>query len=307
MFDSEGFGKHLIRANNKLCWINLPAGVNLDLIDFTEYYEQAQDMAPNDQETRKKILEKIIDLYKAEFLADEKAFWMDSRRSAMKDIAINSIHELIKMNYGSSKEKLESLFNRAFSIDPVNQNIIAERLTYLKNNDDILGALNLFKKYRKTLKEKYKLKVPPKIEELMKVIKSSQEIDELPEIIINSENYVDMRHFKELVQYELHKRSPDSLLLSIEFPSRKGREFPWVSATKKLFDTIRKSDRVSYVHDRLFVLFTETDKLSITKLIYRVNPYFENNQIDDGIRYSWHEIKPNMTSVITYGKWNSKK
>src|SRR6056297_600242 len=109
LFNAEGFGKHLIRANNKLCWVNLPAGVSLDLIDFTDYYEQVNDMDANDQNAREKLLEKIIELYKGDFLADEKAFWMDSRRAAIKNIAINSIHELIKITTVPPREDRRSV------------------------------------------------------------------------------------------------------------------------------------------------------------------------------------------------------
>jgi len=301
VFEKESFGKYFIRSNSQVCWINKPFDIGFDFVIFEELIKEIIQK-PNEQGQKRNMFE-ALNIYKGDFLPFCDYKWALRKRKQYRDKAVDLIIRLIETDDDGSKEAIEAYYKRGFEINPLDERLVMSRLKYLRDNHNSIEVLKLYREFKARLEEEYSICVPPMIEEFMSEMIKKNNIERVPNFLKNHTNFSDIAQFKEIISFELKRRDPKALLLSVGFSDGFEEKLDLKRFSEELFKMIRQGDRVTYLQSVLFILFSETGKMNLPVLIERFYPHFENHLKAIGAKYRWHELKHSQTKLITYGEW----
>lgn len=301
VFEKELFGKFFIRSNSQVCWINKPPDIGFDFVVFEELIKEITQR-PNDVSQKRNMFE-ALNIYVGEFLPFCDYNWVARKRKQYRDMAVDLILRLIEVDHDDSKESVEAYYKRGFEINPLDERLVMSRLKYLRDNQKSIEALKLYRDFKARVEEEFSLSVSPMIEEFMCELIKKNSIDRVPKSLKNHSNFSDIPQFKEIISFELKRRDPSALLLSVIFSEGFEEKIDLKKFTDDLFSKIREGDRITYLQGALFILFSETSKMNLPVLINRFYPHFEKHLKTIGAKYRWHELKHSQTKLITYGEW----
>jgi len=301
IYQKDSFGKFFIRSNSHLCWLNRPLELEYDFEMFEGFLAKASEQLSD--KIKEEHLINAIQLYKGDFFQNADEPWIISKRKFYQEKAIEIILNLIEIEKNKPDGNPEIYFDKALKINPTEERIIFEKIKYLAESNDLLGAVNCYREYKKELIDKYKITSSPKIDEFIALITKDYKVEAIPKHFTENANYVNMGKFQEICSYELRRRDPKSLLLTLNFSELSDKAFERRGFSRDFFMKIRLGDRVTFASGNVFVLFSEADKLSLPILINKFFPVFEKYCKGARIKYKWHEMNHKKTKLITYGEW----
>ncbi|MEA1883457.1 MAG: BTAD domain-containing putative transcriptional regulator, partial [Thermotogota bacterium] len=301
IFEKKSFGKFFIRSNSHVCWLNKPPEVGFDFEIFENRIDQAEKQ--NNQEIKKSFLLEAIDIYTGDYLPFCNYSWAKGKRKEYQEKVVRIILELIDIDNFQSEDKIEELYEKGFSIAPLNEKLVMSKLQHLNKKDKTLESLKVYQEFKNRLENEFSIAVPAKIQDMMSHIIKNNQIIRVPVDFKKQDNFLGIGEFQKIIAYELNARNRKSLLLSVYFKNGFEEMINIQKFSQELFSKVRKGDRFSYINRVLLVLFSETGKIDLPLLIERFFPYFEKYCKEFGAKYKWHEVKHKKTKLITYGEW----
>jgi DNA-binding SARP family transcriptional activator len=301
IYDKGSFGKFFIRSNSHLCWLNKPLELEYDFEMFESYVTKASEQKSD--KIREEYLVKALEFYKGDFFQNANEVWIIAKRKFYKEKVIEVLLDLIEIEKKKSESNLDQYFEKAMKINPTEERVIFEKIKYLSENNDLLGAVNCYREYKKKLVDEYKITSSPKIDEFISSITKDYKVEVVPKHFTENINYVNMSKFQEICAFELRRRDPKSLLLTLCFKDFDETMIDKKGFSRDFFMKIRLGDRVTFAAGNIFVLFSEADKLSLPILINKFFPVFDKYCKGARIKYKWHEVSTKKTNLITYGEW----
>jgi len=301
IFEKESFGKFFIRSNSHVCWLNKPPEMGLDFEVFEELIEQGDSQS--NQALKKRYYFDALEIYTGDYLPFSNYNWAIRKRKEYQEKAIHVILKLIGMDDVLSENEKENLFEKGFSIAPLNEVLVLKKLEFLRQQDKVLDIIKVFKDFKNRLESEVSIAVPREIELFMADILKRNTVSKVPNEFKAHQNYVEINELQKLISFELNARNPKTLLLSVNLLNGLENQKDIKKMSEHLFRSVRGGDRISYSNNHLFILFTEIQKIDLPSLIERFYPYFEKYFKETGAKYKWHEIKHKKTKLITYGEW----
>jgi hypothetical protein len=281
--------------------LNKPSELEYDFEMFENYIKSSSEQISN--KIKEEYLLKALNLYKGDFFQNADEPWIVAKRKFYKEKIIDVLINLVEIEKDKESGNPENYFEQALKINPINERIVFEKIKFLAKNNDLLSAVNSYRDYKKRLVEVYKITSSPKIDDYISGITKEYQVEAVPEHFTENINYVSMSKFQEICAFELRRRDPKSLVLTLNFKEVSENNFEKKEFSRDFFMKIRLGDRVTFTSSNIFVLFSEADKLSLPMLINKFFPVFEKYCKGSRIKYRWHEVCNKKTVLITYGEW----
>ncbi len=147
--------------------------VTLDTVVFENLIKEATRTVDRKEAVVK--LERAVELYRGDFLEDDiYSDFVYIERERLRNLYFQAVQMLVKF-YSESGErgKMKVLLDKAFFVDPTNDNIVKSYINLLLESGERANAVKVFKLYERTLKKRYDIEPSPDIKSLLNNLKEN--------------------------------------------------------------------------------------------------------------------------------------
>lgn len=310
----EGFGKKILPSSSQMCWFELTGNTYYDVAELKNEIALA-----NQSQSKPEKITHLMNaeaIYKGDFMCEDSYNdWVKPLRSEFREIAINTLTQLIRLLY-EERDYNESMFYtiRLLDIDPYNENAIYNKVKLLQLQGRPTEAIRVYEEYEEILKRKFNIKPGRNLEELLESIKfqSDSPVNDFTESTGKSQFgnipipkgsiLVDMNTFLVMAKHESLKRNPQAFVVCYKIDSGNSTSYESVrNLTFSFLSILRKGDIVTNTRDNIYILLAEVPDNAEDQIVSRfivdkkIQELLEKLQIK--ISYEIYSLK-NSTDFI---------